>query len=143
MSHAPSVLIVDDSTVNRLIVAATLRREGCRILQAEDGCSGLETIAREKPDLVILDLMMPAMDGAEMMRRLRERAGSAMPKVLLMTAMEEAESAAKARELGADSHMSKPFAPAALRARVRELLTNSRTVPAAGATDQAITGPLP
>jgi DNA-binding response OmpR family regulator len=129
----PSVLVVDDSALNRLLVAATLRREGYRLLQAEDGVSGLEMITHENPDLVILDFMMPEMDGAEMMRRLQARMGSSMPRVLLMTAMDEAESAAKARELGAYAHLIKPFAPSELRARVKELLTGARTDTKAGA----------
>jgi DNA-binding response OmpR family regulator len=128
-----SVLIVDDSALNRLLVAATLRRDGYRILEAPDGDSGLEMIAHEKPDLVIVDFMMPGMDGAEMMSLLRKRGGSSMPRILLMTAMDEAESAAKARELGADAHLIKPFAPAALRARVEELMTDSSANPEADA----------
>ena len=130
--YSPSVLVVDDSMLNRLLVAATLRREGYRILEATDGGSGLEAIAREHPDLVILDLQMPEMDGAEMMRRLRERSGASAPRVLLMTAMDETESAAKAREIGADAHLVKPFAPLELRARVKELLTAAELQPRAG-----------
>ena len=121
-----SILVVDDSEVNRLLVAATLRREGYRILEASGGASGLEAIARESPDLVILDLMMPGMDGAEMMLRLRSRTGPAAPRVLLMTALSETESLAKAREVGADDHLLKPFSPPDLRVRVRELLAPRR-----------------
>lgn len=127
MSAFPSVLVVDDTAANRFLVAATLRRDGYRILEADDGGSGLEAIARESPELVILDLLMPGMDGAEMMRRLRARGSSGAPRVLLMTALNEAESAAAARELGADAHLIKPFAPAELRARVKELLASSET----------------
>jgi DNA-binding response OmpR family regulator len=128
-----SILVVDDSTVNRLLVAATLRRDGYRILEAEDGGSGLDAIARENPDLVILDFMMPEMDGAEMMRRLRARSGSSPPRVLLMTALDATESAIKARELGADAYLVKPYAPLELRARVKELLAVTRANPAADA----------
>ncbi|MFI5362649.1 MAG: PleD family two-component system response regulator [Elusimicrobiota bacterium] len=84
----PLILVVDDSAVNRLLVAATLRRDGYRILEAEDGGAGLDAIARERPDLVILDFMMPEMDGAEMMRRLRARGVSSAPRILLMTALD-------------------------------------------------------
>jgi DNA-binding response OmpR family regulator len=128
-----SVLIVDDSALNRLLVAATLRRDGYRILEAEDGASGLDTIERERPDLVILDFMMPGMDGAEMMRRLRARSGSSTPRILLMTALDAEQSAAKARELGANGHLIKPFAPFELRSRVKELLTGSSWNPKADA----------
>lgn len=118
-----SVLIVDDCMVNRLLVVATLSRDGYRILQAESGSAGLEMIVRESPELVILDLMMDGMNGAEMMRRLHSPPGASMPKVLLMTAMDETESALKAREIGADAYLTKPFAPPTLRTRVKELLT--------------------
>jgi CheY-like chemotaxis protein len=131
-AYSPSVLVVDDCSVNRLLVSATLRREGYRILEATDGGSGLEVIAREHPELVILDLQMPEMDGTEMMRRLRERSGASAPRVLLMTALDETESAAKAREIGADAHLAKPFAPLELRARVKELLTAAVPEPRAG-----------
>jgi DNA-binding response OmpR family regulator len=133
VSAPATVLIVDDSDVNRLLVAATLRRDGYRILEAADGGAGLDMIARESPDLVILDVMMPGMGGPEMMRRLRARSGSSTPRILLMSALDESESAALARELGADSHMVKPFAPAALRDRVKALLSASRTKPRADA----------
>ena len=133
MSVSFSILVVDDSTVNRLLVAATLRRDGYRILEAEDGGSGLDMIARENPDLVILDFMMPEMDGAEMMRRLRARSGSSTPRVLLMTALDAAESAIKARELGADAYLAKPYPPLELRVRVKELLAAARAHPAADA----------
>ena len=133
MSALATILVVDDSIVNRLLVEATLRREGYRILQAEDGGAGLDAIARENPDLVILDLMMPEMDGSEMMRRLRARSGDSAPRVLLMTALNETESAARARELGADGHLIKPYAPLELRARVKELLSSSRAHPTADA----------
>ncbi len=123
MTAAPSVLVVDDVAVNRMLVAAILRRDGYRILEADGGAAGLETIARESPELVILDLMMPQMDGGEMLRRLRARGAAAMPRVLLMSALSETESAAVARDLGVDAHLIKPFAAPALRARVKELLT--------------------
>jgi DNA-binding response OmpR family regulator len=122
----PTVLIVDDAALNRLLVAATLRRDGYRILEAAGGGAGLDMIARERPDLLILDFMMPDMDGAEMMRRLRARSGPSTPRLLLMTALDEAESSARARELGADAHLIKPFAPAELRALVRNLMTAAR-----------------
>lgn len=123
----PVILVVDDSETNRLLIAATLRNSGYRILQAEDGTSGLDMIGRENPGLVILDLMMPGMDGAEMMRRLTATDGTARPRVLLMTAQNESESEAKARALGADAHLAKPFVPQTLRARVRELLASPKT----------------
>ena len=138
MSAAPaSILVVDDNEVNRLLVSATLRRDGYRILEAEDGGAGLDTIARENPDLVILDLMMPGMGGAEMMLRLRASAGSTIPRILLMTALCEAESAAAAREVGADGHLIKPFAPSELRALVKTLMTAASMGPNARASASA------
>ncbi|MBI3566088.1 MAG: response regulator [Elusimicrobia bacterium] len=122
MDAPPTVLVVDDVSVNRMVAAASLKREGYRVLEAADGVEALATIARESPDVVILDLHMPGMDGEEVLRRLRDGRGPSAPAVVLMTALSEVESAAKAAELGVAAHLPKPFAPQALRDRVRGLL---------------------
>lgn len=129
MSLPATVLVVDDSAPNRLLIEASLGAEGHRVVQAAGGAEGLDAIRAEKPDVVILDLMMPGVDGAEMLRRLRAESLRDVPSVLLMTALSEAESAVKALELGVDAHLAKPFAPSALRRLVRELLA-ARTPPA-------------
>lgn len=117
-----SVLIVDDSPVNRTLVQASLRTEGYRVLQAPDGLSGLGIAQREKPDLIIIDLMMPDMNGAELIERLRREPFEPRPYLLIYTALDEHEARQMAAEIGADGFLSKPCLPTLLRARVRELL---------------------
>jgi DNA-binding response OmpR family regulator len=119
---APVVLVVDDCTVNRMIVEATLQTEGYRLLSAASGPAALAAIAREMPALVLLDMRMPGMDGDAVIQRVRREFGSDGPAIMLMTAMSEAEAAALAREIGADDFCSKPFEPSLLRERVRALL---------------------
>ncbi|NNN05548.1 MAG: response regulator [Elusimicrobia bacterium] len=126
---AAVVLIVDDCAVNRALVQATLRGEGYRILQAVDGLSGLSAALQDKPDLLIVDMMMPGMSGGDLIRRLREKPGAALPRTLLLTALSEQEGRAAAAQVGADASLTKPCPPATLRALVREMLAaamNSR-----------------
>lgn len=115
------ILVVDDNLDNRVLIRDTLQSESCRISEADCGPAGLEQIEREKPDLLILDLMMPGMDGMAVLRRLRRDMKLLELPVLILTAMGEAESQALALETGADDFMTKPFNPRILRARVQAL----------------------
>lgn len=119
---AAAILVIDDFAPNRLFVEAALKKEGYRVLQAESGPAGLEAVRRENPDLVILDLMMPGMDGDEVARRLRAGSGSRRPAILLVTALEPSQAKAKAAALGVDAVLSKPVLPKVLREQVRSLL---------------------
>lgn len=116
--RAKSVLIVDDNPVNRLLIRHTLQSEGYELAEADGGAEALRRIAASKPDLLLLDLMMPEMDGFEVVRRLRGGLAPEMP-VMVLTAMSESESQALALELGADDYLTKPFDPKILRARVK------------------------
>lgn len=126
MSDAPPVvLVVDDCPVNRALVGTSLRREGYRIVEAGDGLAGLAAIQRERPALAIVDLMMPGVDGAEMIRRLRREEGAELPAILLLTALGEEDASRRAQELDAQGWMTKPFLPSVLRAKVRALLARA------------------
>ncbi len=122
----PRVLVVDDEPMVREVVAAYLQREGFRVTEAADGAAALDRLAAGLPDLVVLDLMLPHVDGYEVMRRLRRR--SDVP-VILLTARAEEPDRVLGLELGADDYVVKPFSPRELAARVRSVLRRTRPRP--------------
>jgi len=115
----PRILIVDDEAVIIKFVRANLEAEGWQTLTAMDGAEALQTIERELPDLVILDIMMPNIDGLEVLRRLRE--WSQIPVIMLSVRGEEGYKV-KCLNLGADDYVTKPFGADELIARVRAVL---------------------
>ena len=115
------VLVVDDVADNRAVISAALGPEGYGLVEADGGASALAEIARAKPDLVLLDLMMPEVDGFAVVKRLRGEMGLAGLPVMVVTAMSEAESQELALEVGADDYLTKPFSPKVLRARIKAL----------------------
>jgi two-component system alkaline phosphatase synthesis response regulator PhoP len=127
----PKILIVDDE---KNIVAAlqyNLEREGYRTLVAEDGTGALEIARREAPDLILLDWMLPEVDGLEVCRRLRaEETTRAIPIILLTVKSEETDKVL-GLELGADDFVTKPFGQRELLARVRAHLRRAQAQPAA------------
>jgi two-component system, OmpR family, response regulator ResD len=122
----PRVLVVDDDPALAEVVARYLRRDGYEVDYAADGATGLERALATLPDLVVLDLMMPGMDGFEVCRRLRQ--ATAIP-VVMLTARGEENDRITGLDLGADDYVTKPFSPGELAARVRAVLR--RAAPAA------------
>ncbi|MDN3242950.1 response regulator transcription factor [Glycomyces tritici] len=122
----PRVLVVDDDTALAEVVARYLRREGFDVDYAADGATGLERALATLPDLVVLDLMMPGMDGFEVCRRLRETAN--VP-VVMLTARGEEHDRIAGLDLGADDYVTKPFSPGELAARVRAVLRRATAAP--------------
>jgi two-component system, OmpR family, phosphate regulon response regulator PhoB len=114
-----TVLVVDDEPTIREIVVSYLRRDGFRTLEAADGERAGVLLETEAPDLVVLDLMLPGVDGLELCRRLRTR--SQVP-VIMLTARGEESDRIVGLELGADDYVTKPFSPRELAARVRTVL---------------------
>jgi len=118
-----SVLIVDDEPTITEVVSRFLQRAGYETRVAADGPEALQLAAADRPDLVVLDLMLPGMDGLEVMRRLRHAAGpDGGPSVILLTAKGEATDRVIGLRLGADDYVVKPFSPAELVARVDAVL---------------------
>ena len=115
------ILIVDDSAGNRSLVRAMLKADGYELSDAADGASALQMIMERKPDLVLLDLMMPIVDGFTVIKRLRADVRTAGLPIIVLTAMAEAEAQVQSLELGADDYMAKPFDPKVLRSRVQAL----------------------
>jgi DNA-binding response OmpR family regulator len=114
------ILIVEDETPMRTALADLLAAEGYRILTAADGENGLQRALAEKPDLILLDVMMPRLDGFALCAELR-RLGHAMP-VLMLTAKGQVEDRVTGLDAGADDYLVKPFSTDELLARVRALL---------------------
>jgi DNA-binding response OmpR family regulator len=114
-----TILVVDDEERLTSLVQAYLQQEGFRVLTAGNGLEALEVVRREPPDLIVLDLMMPEMDGAEFLRVLRTQHST---PVILLTARVGDEDKIVGLELGADDYITKPFRPRELLARVRAVL---------------------
>ncbi len=122
-SHgAPLVLVVDDGAINRALVEAFLSDLDCRLQSAEDGPSALAAIDKETPDLVLLDVQMPGMDGYEVCRRIKAGPRGRLLPVVMLTALDNANDRVLALEAGADDFMSKPVDRIELVARVRSAL---------------------
>lgn len=116
------VLIVDDSGVNRKLLSAILRKEGFILDEASSGEDALTAIAESAPDLVLLDVMMPGMDGFEVLRRLVDNPSTANLSVIFLTALSEARHKVRGLELGAVDYITKPFDRSEVLARVRTQL---------------------
>ena len=114
-----AILVVDDDPRMLRLLRLNLERAGYRVATEGDGVAALDRVALERPDLILLDVMMPAMDGFTFLARLREF--SAVP-VILLTAKGEERDKVQGLDLGADDYLTKPFGPAELLARVRAVL---------------------
>jgi excisionase family DNA binding protein len=119
--EGPTVLIVDDDPGTRALVRASLELEGFEVVEAESGTTGLAAVDEESPDLILLDVMMPQMDGWEMLRRVQEVHGGAIPVVMFSGKVDDS-SAGEAAERGASGFIGKPFDPQALVDRAKQLL---------------------
>lgn len=119
MEEMRKILVIEDEERIVKLIRAYLERDGYRVLAAYDGQAGLELFHRERPALVILDLMLPGVDGLEVARRVRRE--SDVPLIMLTARSEEADRVA-GLELGADDYISKPFSLRELVARVRAVL---------------------
>lgn len=122
--HPPAsrILIADDNEPNRELLEAYLSDEGHEILMAADGQQTVEVAMREKPDLILLDIMMPRMSGYEVCLKLKESADTRQIPILMVTALKDAADIERAVAAGADDFLSKPVHRLELKTRVRSLL---------------------
>jgi DNA-binding response OmpR family regulator len=121
---AVRVLVVDDEVNLVELVQGYLEREGYRVLTAGDGHTALDLVRDERPDLVVLDLMLPGLDGLEVCRRLRQFSDA---YVLMLTARAEEIDKVLGLSVGADDYLTKPFSPRELVARVKAMLRRPRS----------------
>ena len=129
------ILVIEDEANIAQILRLYLEQAGYTVLTASDGVAGIELHAREHPDLVILDLMLPALDGMEVCRRIRAWANT---PILMLTARQGEEDRIAGLELGADDYLVKPFSPREVVSRVKAILRRSSV--AGGAINLAPTG---
>ncbi len=127
MTDRPLALVVDDDVTVRDVVSRYLDRAGYRVEVAGDGEAALRAVAGRVPDVVVLDLMLPGIDGLEVCRRLR-RESIGVP-IVMLTALGEEEDRVLGLELGADDYVTKPFSPRELVLRVASVLRRSRELP--------------
>src|SRR3989441_9523891 len=130
MPESSTILLVDDEQAVQQPLSFALERDGYRVVQARDGAEALERFAAEHVDLVVLDLMLPKVDGLEVCKRLR--AESTVP-IIMLTARDDELDKVLGLELGADDYITKPFSIREFRSRVRALLRRASVArPAAG-----------
>jgi putative two-component system response regulator len=122
----PKVLVVDDHAASRMTAVALLSVEGYEVLEAENGIQGLKQVAQNKPDLILLDVMMPGMDGFEVCRHLKEDEQTRLIPVVFITALNDRRSRIMGIESGGDDFLSKPFDRLELSARVKSLVRQKR-----------------
>lgn len=117
-----TVLVVEDEEDILEIVAYNLEQAGLRVLRARDGQEAMAAVLRERPDLVVLDIMLPKLDGKEVCRRIRQNEQTRSIPVIMLTALAEEVDRIVGFELGADDYLPKPFSPRELVLRVRAVL---------------------
>ena len=131
------VLVVDDEPSVVEVVCLYLQREGFRTRTAQDGRSALKAIQEQLPAILVLDVMLPEINGLEIMRRLREDPTSDVP-VILLTARSQETDRIYGLELGADDYVTKPFSPAELTSRVKAVLRRAKGSELDGETEKAL-----
>jgi DNA-binding response OmpR family regulator len=122
---ARKILLVDDETVLLETIAYNLEQAGYMVTTAADGAGALEAVRREAPDLIVLDIMLPEIDGLEVCRQLRRENSTAHIPIMMLTAKTEEIDKVVGLEVGADDYITKPFGRRELLARVRALLRRS------------------
>lgn len=138
----PRVLVVEDERDIAALVAYHLTKEGYRVRTAADGEEGLEAVGNERPDLIVLDLMLPGFSGYEILGELRRRSETTDIPVVVLTARRDEADRIKGLELGADDYITKPFSPRELVLRVGAVLRRSQAPAVAGSGRLLRGGPI-
>jgi DNA-binding response OmpR family regulator len=138
---ARKILVVDDEAVLVETIAYNLEQDGYQVVTAADGNSALEAARRERPNMVILDIMLPGVDGLEICRRLRREKETARVPIIMLTAKGDEIDRVVGLEVGADDYVTKPFGRRELLARVRALFRRSELPPSENADE--VVEPLP
>jgi phosphate regulon transcriptional regulator PhoB len=130
MASAQKILVVEDEPDIRKLVQYNLTQERFNVLEAEDGEQALKLLQHERPNLVILDLMLPGLSGMELCKLLKQRSETAKLPILMLTAKASEADRIVGLEMGADDYLAKPFSPREMVARVRAILRRSESKPA-------------
>src|SRR5580765_7598745 len=120
------ILIADDDAVSRKLLRRLLERDGHEVRAAANGAEALELFAQEPSDVVLLDIVMPEMDGISVLERLKETPGAEHVPVIMISAVDETDSVVRCIDAGADDYLPKPFNPVILRARINAGLVKKR-----------------
>jgi DNA-binding response OmpR family regulator len=123
---AAKVLVIDDEAPIRLLCRVNLEAEDMEVVEAEDGSTGLELARTERPDVILLDVMMPGLDGWEVLQRLFEDEETRQIPIVFLTARAELRDRARGLELGGLDYVTKPFNPVELAPLVKDLLERVR-----------------
>jgi len=123
------ILIVEDEQDIADLIGFNLQRAGFEVIKAHDGITGTETALRERPDLIVLDLMLPGRDGYGVFRELKRDPRSASIPVIMLTARAQTEDRIQGLEVGADDYLTKPFSPKELLLRVQAVLKRAEAPP--------------
>ncbi len=125
-TEQPTVLVVEDEPAQREVLTYNLEAEGFRVIRAENGEEGLMLVDEDRPDLIVLDWMMPNVSGIEVCRRLKSRADTRDIPVIMLSARSEEVDRVRGLETGADDYVIKPYSVVELMARVRTQLRRTR-----------------
>ena len=125
-SDTPKVLVVDDHAASRMTSVALLAMEGYEVIEADSGTAAIALIAHKQPDLILLDVMMPGMDGFEVCQRIKHSEQTRLIPVIFITALNDRRSRIRGIEVGADDFLTKPFDRLELAARVKSLVSQKR-----------------
>ncbi len=128
----PTILVVEDEAPLMTLLRYNLEKQGFRVEEAADGQEALLRVSEQRPDLVLLDWMLPALSGIEVCRQLRRRPNTRDLPIIMVTARTEDQDAVRALDTGADDYIAKPFVMDALLARIRALLRRSGSVATRG-----------
>ena len=120
------ILVIEDDRFNVKLLTEACRSMGCEVRSAMDGLTGLEAFKADPPDLVLLDVMLPGMDGYGVLQAIRADPDHSGVPVIMVTALQSADDRARALELGADDYVGKPFRLGDLRGRVRSVIEMRR-----------------
>jgi len=132
----PKILIVDDEPSIRFLVASSLEDEGYDIIEATDGLQAYDIVQREKPDLIVLDVMMPGLTGYELCSRLKQNVSTSDILILMLTAKGQERDRLQSRQAGADYYLRKPFSPLELIEVVESLIKGRATSMGEGVRDE-------
>src|ERR1041384_6398404 len=116
------ILVVEDQMDNRQILRDLLGNAGYELLEAENGAEAVTPVARQRPDLILMDIQLPVMDGYEATRRLKADPATKSIPIIVVTSYALSGDETKAREAGCDAYVTKPYSPRQLLAKIREYL---------------------